>query len=107
MENNKITQLVTKAQSGDKNALNMLMNDIYNDLYYYVLKTVKDSELAADITQESCIEIITSINKLQSPQAFGVWSKRIAFCQCTRYFRKTKEVLAEENEDGETVFDTL
>ncbi len=107
MEKTKITDLVIKSKNGDKAALNSLVNEIYNDIYYYILKTVKDENLAADITQESCIEIITSIDKLQSPEAFSVWSKRIAFHQCTRYFRKTKDVLVDENEDGETIFDEL
>ncbi len=107
MEKTKITDLVIKSQKGDKDALTQLINEIYNDLYYYILKTVKDENLAADITQESCIEIITTIDKLQSPEAFSVWSKRIAFHQCTRYFRKTKDVLVDENEEGETIFDEL
>ncbi len=107
MEKTKIIDLVEKSQNGDKKALNCLINEIYNDLYYYILKTVKDENLAADITQESCIEIITTINNLKSPEAFSVWSKRIAFHQCTRYFRKRKDILAEENEDGETIFDEL
>ncbi len=107
MEKSKLIDLVEKSQNGDKSALNSLVNEIYNDLYYYILKTVKNENLAADITQESCIEIITTINKLQSPEAFSVWSKRIAFHQCTRYFRKNKEILVDENEDGETIFDEL
>jgi hypothetical protein len=66
MENTKLIELVKNAQNGDKIALNSLITEIYNDLYYYILKTVKDENLAADVTQETCLEIITTIDKLQS-----------------------------------------
>ena len=42
MDKSKITELVIKAQKGDKEALSELMAECYNDSYYYVLKTVKN-----------------------------------------------------------------
>ena len=34
-----------------------LFNAFYNDVYYFALKTVKDGDLACDITQEAFVEI--------------------------------------------------
>lgn len=99
--------LVTRAQSGDQAALQALLEGCYQDLYYFAYKTVKNEDLACDITQESCIEIMTTLDKLREPAAFAVWARRITYHQCTRHFRETKEVQAEENEDGETVFDRI
>ncbi len=107
MNNEKIIQLVTKAQNGDKNALNDLVNECYSDIYYYILKTVKNPDTAADATQETFMEIMTTLSKLREPAAFAVWARRVAYHQCTRYFRESKEVLLEENEDGETLLDVL
>lgn len=50
--------LVTNAQNGYNDAINELFNAFYNDLYYFALKTVKNDELALDITQEAFVEII-------------------------------------------------
>lgn len=107
MEKEKLVILVTKAQNGDNEAMNELFNAFYNDLYYFALKTVKDEDLALDVTQEAFIEIINTIGKLEEPAAFVTWAKQITYHQCTRYFKKKKDVIVDEDEEGNTVFDNL
>ncbi len=107
MEREQLVKLVTAAQQGDNNSLNQLFNAFYNDVYYFALKTVKDGDLACDITQEAFVEIINTLHNLKEPAAFVTWMKQITYHQCTRYFKKKKDVLVDENEDGETIFDTV
>lgn len=107
MEREQLVSLVTAAQSGDGVALNDLFNAFYNDVYYFALKTVKDDQIACDVTQETFVEIINTLGKLQEPAAFVTWMKQITYHQCTRYFKKKKDVIVDEDEDGNTVFDTL
>ena len=107
MEREKLIATVTAAQSGDGDALNELFNAFYNDVYYFALKTVKDDDLACDITQETFVEIISTIGDLHEPAAFVKWMKQITYHQCTRYFKKKKDVLVDEDEEGNTIFDTL
>lgn len=107
MEREQLVKLVTAAQNGDSSALNELFNAFYNDVYYFALKTVKDGDLACDITQEAFVEIINTLPNLKEPAAFITWMKQITYHQCTRYFKKKKDFLVDENEDGETIFDTV
>lgn len=107
MEREKLIATVTAAQNGDGDALNELFNAFYNDVYYFALKTVKDDDLACDITQETFVEIINTIGDLHEPAAFVKWMKQITYHQCTRYFKKKKDVLVDEDEEGNTIFDTL
>ncbi len=107
MEREQLTALVTAAQNGDGNALNALFNEYYNDVYFFALKTVGDKDLACDITQEAFVEIIKTIRNLKEPAAFVSWMKKVTYHQCTRYFKKKTEILADEDEDGNTVFDTI
>ena len=102
-----LTPLVIRAQAGDTQALSDLMGQCYETLYYYAYKTVNDRDLAGDITQESCIEIMETLGKLREPAAFRTWAGRIVYHQCTRYFKQTKPVLLEEDEEGETLLDRL
>ncbi len=107
MEQVELIRTVTAAQNGDSDALNTLFNTFYNDVYYFALKTVKDDDLACDITQETFVEIINTLGDLKEPVAFVTWMKKITYHQCTRYFKKKKDVLVDEDEEGNTVFDTL
>ena len=103
-----LTPLVVKAQAGDKAAMNELMNACYQTLFYYAYNTVKNQDLACDITQESSIEIMATLNKLQKPEAFLSWASRIVAHQCTRYYRSTKdEVELTEDSEGNTILDQL
>lgn len=110
MDREKLISLVTATQAGNSNAINELFNAFYNDVYFFALKTCGDEDTACEVTQETFIEIINTIGSLQEPAAFVTWMKQIAYHQCTRFFRKQKsrdkyETLAEENEDGVSVFD--
>ena len=101
----RLAALVRRMQAGDENATSELYQASYEDLYYYIMKTVKDPEQAADLTQETFIEIMQTIGNLQEPAAFVAWSRQIAFHKCTAFFRKRKDVLADETEDGYTIFE--
>jgi RNA polymerase sigma factor (sigma-70 family) len=107
VEKKDLTALVVRAQQGDSAAMNDLIGQCYNRLYAAAYQTVKNQDTACDVTQEACLEIMTSLEKLENPAAFMAWAQRITYHQCTRYFRQSKEILVDENEDGETIFDSL
>ena len=107
MEKERMCSLVTKVQQGDPEAAGDLYLESRDDLYYYIMKTVNDPQLAEDLLQDSFMEILETIGKLKEPAAFVVWSRQIAYHRCTGYFRKRHDLLADENEDGQTVFDTV
>lgn len=67
-------------------------------------------ELACDITQETFLEIIRTIDKLNEPVAFVAWMKKITYHQCTRYFKKKKDVLAFRDDkylSEEAIYDSI
>lgn len=107
MEKEKLIRLVQGAQSGDPTAIEALFTESYDDVYYFALKTVKNADLACDITQETFLQVIQSIHSLKEPLAFVTWIRQIAYFQCTRHFSKNREVLVEEDEDGNSIFDTV
>lgn len=107
IQKEQLISIVTAAQKGEENAVSVLYNTFYMDLHYYIMKIVKDPELAADLTQDTFIEILQTIQSLREPAAFPIWSRRIAYHKCTAHFRKRKDVLKTENEEGLSVFDNL
>lgn len=107
MEREKLIETVNNAQSGDQQAVSLLFNHYYDSVYQFALKTVKDPEIAADVTQESFIEVINTLGTLREPAAFPIWLRKITYHQCTRFFKKIKDITVAEDEDGNTVFDDL
>lgn len=107
MKREELIALVKDVQNGNENAFTQMYEVFHNDLYYYIFKTVNDKELASDLTQDTFIEILQSIRSLQEPAAFVTWSRQIAFRRCTAYFKKRRDLIADEDEDGYSVFDTL
>lgn len=107
MDRERLIALVTGVQNGDDNAMTEMYNAFHDDIHYYILKTVNDTELASDLTQDTFIEILQSIGSLQEPAAFVTWSRQIAYRRCTAYFKKRHDILVDEDEDGYSVFDTI
>ena len=107
VEKEQLIGLVSAAQNGDSLAQSELFSAFYNDVYYFALKTVKDENLACDITQETFIEVINTLGNLKEPAAFVTWMKQITYHQCTRYFKKKKDVIISEDEEGHSIFDEL
>lgn len=108
VERETLIAMVRGLQNGDPDAATRLYETFQSDIYYFILKTVNnDRDLAEDLTQDTFIEILETVDKLQEPAAFVTWSKQIAYHKCTAYFRKRKELLVDENEDGYSVFDTV
>ena len=107
MEREQLVSLVQAVQRGEPGADSSLYENFYNDVYYFIFKTVNDEELAADLTQDTFIEILQTIGKLNEPAAFVTWSRQIAYHKCTAHFRKRHDLLADEDEDGYSVFDTV
>ena len=106
MEKAQLVSMVTAVQAGQADAAGALYDAFQSDIYYHIFKTVNDPELAADLTQDTFIEILQSIGSLQEPAAFVTWSRQLAFRRCTAYFKKRHDLLADEDEDGYSVFDT-
>lgn len=100
--------LVRGVQQGRDDAATELYQAFYSDIYYFILKNANnDAELAADLTQDTFMEILQTIQNLQEPAAFFKWSHQIAYHRCTAYFRKRQDLLADEDMDGFSIFDMI
>ena len=108
IEREKLISMVCSLKNGEPDAATELFETCHKDIYYFILKTVdNDHHLAEDLTQDTFVSILEKISSLEEPAAFVSWSKQIAYHKCTDYFDKKKELLADENEDGYSVFDTV
>jgi len=103
-------ELINKAKSGNKSALNTLLIDNLNILKGYVIKMVGEPYLAQDIIQDTMLKVVLNINKFEPNAKFSTWLIKISINVYRDYLRKNKSFqLIEENviERGNQVEDLV
>jgi len=79
-EQSKIdAELVLKYQSGDTNALALLVKRWHKLFCKKAFWIVKDADIAKDVAQDTWKTIINKIDKLKDPNSFGGWALRIVY----------------------------
>ena len=73
MEKEKVTELVAKAQAGDLEAMEKLLEQAHTSVSYQCRKMLKRPEDAEDLTQEILLTVYTKLDSLQEPAAFRGW----------------------------------
>lgn len=108
IEREKLVSMVQDLKDGKEDAATVIYETFHRSVYYHILKLVNnDSELAADLTQDTFIYVLEKIHALEEPAAFVVWINKIASSKCKDYSIKRKELLVDEYEDGYTIFDQV
>lgn len=87
--NGDYTQLVIKAQQGDKTALNALVDRVKPHLQEYVARMTLDAHLAQDLVQESLLTMVQTFDSLREPEKFWLWLSRIALHKVRAHYRRT------------------
>jgi len=83
--------LVKQAQTGNKNSLEQLCDYITPKLYGYLLNTLRNSEIAEDLLQETWLKAIGALNSFKPRGVrFSAWIFAIAHNVCREYWRNKK-----------------
>jgi len=72
------TELVSKAQNGDRQALSRLVTEYRNRIYHLGLRLTSSEQDAEDILQETFLIMIRKIHQFQGKSSFYTWLYRIA-----------------------------
>lgn len=87
-----LESLVRKAQGGDKQALESLVLEIQDTIYYLSLRMLFKPEDASEATQEILILVITKLSTFQFKSNFRTWVYRVS----TNYLLNTKKIIAKD-----------
>ena len=81
-------ELIERIQSGDKQALNILIEQYYQLIFgYYYKATSGDYHQSKDLTQEVFIKMVSSIGKYKNKTEFKNWLFTIASNHLKNYWR--------------------
>ena len=85
-------KLVSLYADGNNEAFDTLLNRHQNRVFTYILRIVKDSEVANDIFQDTFVKAITTIkqNRYSEVGKFAAWITRIAHNLIIDYYRQER-----------------
>jgi RNA polymerase sigma-70 factor, ECF subfamily len=84
------SELVIRAQDGDRDAFTALASSSYSRLHRVAQNILSDLALADDATQEAVVDIWRHLPQLREPRRFEAWSYRILVNACYAEARKAK-----------------
>ena len=105
----KDLELVDKAVAGDQLAYAQLMERYRESIYFMMLKMVKNTDDADDLTIEAFGKAFNRLQKYSPNFAFSTWLFKIASNNCIDFIRKKRIKVTSmdsgiKTNDGETVF---
>ncbi len=108
MERNQIAELVQKAQAGDSEAMNQLLQTAYKNVLFQCRRIMKHPEDAEDMAQEVLLKIYETLGALREPERFISWANTIATRRCiNERMRNPKDLQFLEDEEGNSILDDL
>ncbi len=97
VERESIQQLVTRAQTGDRDALEQLYLEHFDRIYSYLHLTVGNRHDAEDLTTQTFLKMLESIGRFRWGAApFSAWLFRIAHNLAMDHFRARRRWQPEE-----------
>ena len=89
--NNKIDDavLVERCRQGDSEAMEQLIVKYQNRIYNVILRMCRNTDDAAELTQETFVKIIKKINVFEGRSSFYTWAFRIAVNLTLNYCQRS------------------
>lgn len=102
MEDTQLSNLVRRAQSGDREAFGELMRTYEPMVFGIVMRRLRNRSEAAEVAQEVFLRALRKLSQLRDPARFAGWLKRIAVrMSINRAVRRPRETAhAPETFDG-------
>src|SRR6476660_2178444 len=84
------TDLVLRAQRGDKGAYALIATEIADRFLAVARRILRDMDLAEDATQQALLTIWQDLPQLRDPARFDAWSYRLLVRACYAEGRRTR-----------------
>jgi len=94
-------ELVRRAQAGDEAAFNQLYEQTGTAIYRTIFSMVQNEETAWDVHQNTYLLAWRWLHKLEKPEAFLAWLRRIAVNEAVKTLKKEEPLRFSELADDE------
>lgn len=96
-----LAEFVSMARSGNPDAIAVLYERTYNQVFYTIKSMIKDENTVLDILQDSYIKAITHLDQLDENTHFLPWMRQIAANTARDFLKKKRPTLFTELSVGE------
>ena len=93
--------LIKKIRKGNKSAFEELMRKYNRKIFNFVIRMVRNDEVAVELTQDFFIKIYTVIDKYNFEYKFSTWAYRICYNLVIDHIRKNQVQM--ESLDSDTL----
>lgn len=87
-------ELVRRAQQGHVPSMNQLAQEVKGTLCAYIYRVTLDPDLTQDLSQETLLAMVKSIDSLNSAEHFRPWLYRIAQSKIQQHYRAKQKKAA-------------
>ena len=84
------TQLLQRAQQGDRDALGKVLRAQYRRVFAVCLRMMRSRTTAEDQTQEALMRIARGLSNFEGKSAFSTWCHRVATTTCLDELRRQR-----------------
>ena len=89
-----LIELVRRAQQGHVQSMNQLAQEVKGRLSAYIYRVTLDPDLTLDLSQETLLAMIKSIDSLNQAERFWPWLYRIAQSKIQQHYRAKQKKTA-------------
>lgn len=93
-------EIVRRAQDGDRQAFQQLVETYQRKVYGICIGMLKDPDDSMDVSQEVFIKVYRYLEKFNFQSSFYTWLYRITVNKCIDYIRKQKRKREVDYDDG-------
>lgn len=93
-------ELVTRALGGESAAFGDLYNRYFPPVYDFLCRTVRNADVAAEVTQDTFLRAMQSLSSLAKPAAFKSWLFSIAHSQALNRLQRQRRFLPSSPSPG-------
>jgi RNA polymerase sigma-70 factor (ECF subfamily) len=99
--------LIKKTLEGEKKAFEELMRKYEKKIFNFVIRMVRNEEVAIDLTQDFFIKIFTVLDKYNFEYKFSTWAYRICYNLVIDHIRKNQAQVNSLDDDSISAKDML
>jgi RNA polymerase sigma-70 factor (ECF subfamily) len=99
--------LITKTLTGDKKAFEELMRKYEKKIFSFVIRMVRNEEVAIDLTQDFFIKVFNVLDKYNFEYKFSTWAYRICYNLVIDHIRKNQAQVSSLDDESISAKDML